>query len=171
MPLLEVKQITKEFPGVKALDGVTFDLAAGEIHALVGENGAGKSTLMKVLGGVVAPSAGTIRVDGHDHPALSVAEAIKSGIAFVHQELNLFDNLDAAANVFIGSEPLRGGPLKLIDRRELHRRVQPLLDKLGVDFAPDTPVADLSLAQRQLLGLHDGQGVAAGTDNRVETVG
>ena len=150
-PFLELNGISKSYPGVVALNDVSLSVGYGEIVGLIGENGAGKSTLMKVLGGVVAPSAGTIRVDGREHSALSVAEAIKSGIAFVHQELNLFDNLDVAANVFIGREPLHGGPLKLIDRKELHRKVQPLLDRLGVDFAPDTPVADLSLAQRQLL--------------------
>jgi ribose transport system ATP-binding protein len=150
-PFLELNGITKTYPGVTALDGVNLSVARGEIVGLIGENGAGKSTLMKVLGGVVEPSAGTIRVDGRDYAALSVSDAIKSGIAFVHQELNLFDNLDVAANVFMGREPLRGGPLRLIDRKELHRKVQPLLDKLGADFAPDTPVADLSLAQRQLL--------------------
>ncbi len=94
---------------------------------------------------------GTIRIDGTGYSELTVSDAIKSGIAFVHQELNLFDNLDVAANVLIGRELLYGGPLRLIDNKAMHRRVQPLLDKLGVDFAPDTPVADLSLAQRQLL--------------------
>ena len=151
VPFLELNGISKVYPGVVALDGVSLSVGRGEIVGLIGENGAGKSTLMKVLGGVVEPTTGTIRVDGRDYPALSVGDAIKSGIAFVHQELNLFDNLDVAANVFIGREPLKGGPLRLIDTKALHEKVQPLLDKLGVDFAPDTPVADLSLAQRQLL--------------------
>src|SRR5215813_1796902 len=150
-PFLELNGISKTYPGVTALNGVSLAVARGEIIGLIGENGAGKSTLMKVLGGVIEPSAGTIRIDGKEYPDFTVNDAINSGIAFVHQELNLFDNLDVAANVFIGREPLRGGPLRLIDRKELHRKVQPLLDKLGVDFAPDTPVADLSLAQRQLL--------------------
>jgi ribose transport system ATP-binding protein len=92
-----------------------------------------------------------IRIDGNERGALTVPEAIRAGIAFVHQELNLFDNLDAAANVFVGREPLHGGALRLIDRKRLRAAVQPLLDRLGVDFAPDTPVAELSLAQRQLL--------------------
>ncbi|HVY98510.1 MAG TPA: sugar ABC transporter ATP-binding protein [Dongiaceae bacterium] len=150
-PFLELNGISKTYPGVTALNDVSLSVARGEIIGLIGENGAGKSTLMKVLGGVIQPTAGTIRIDGKDYPEFSVNDAIESGIAFVHQELNLFDNLDVAANVFIGREPLYGGPLRLIDRRELHRKVQPLLDKLGVDFEPDTPVADLSLAQRQLL--------------------
>jgi ribose transport system ATP-binding protein len=150
-PLLELISISKTYPGVTALGNVSLRVDRGEVVGLIGENGAGKSTLMKVLGGVVAPSAGTIRLAGQDRPALTVADAIAAGIAFVHQELNLFDNLDAAANVFIGREPLKAGPLRLIDRVELHRRVEPLLRRLGVDFTPSTPVADLSLAQRQLL--------------------
>ena len=150
-PFLELNGISKTYPGVVALNDVSLAVGRGEIVGLIGENGAGKSTLMKVLGGVIAPTAGTIKVDGREHAALTVSDAINSGIAFVHQELNLFDNLDVAGNVFIGREPLYGGPLKLLDRKKLHAQVQPLLDKLGVDFAPDTPVADLSLAQRQLL--------------------
>src|SRR4051794_36235960 len=150
-PFLELKGISKTYPGVKALDGVSLSVAPGEIVGLIGENGAGKSTLMKVLGGVVEPTAGTIRVDGNECAALTVNDAIKSGIAFVHQELNLFDNLDVAGNVFIGREPVYGGPLKLIDRKRLHAKVRPLLERLAVDFEPDTPLAELSLAQRQLV--------------------
>jgi ribose transport system ATP-binding protein len=150
-PLLELSEITKTYPGVVALDRVSLSVRPGEVIGLIGENGAGKSTLMKVLGGVVEPTSGVIRIAGQERRSLSVADAIAAGIAFVHQELNLFDNLDVAANVFIGREPLRGGPLKLIDREALHRRVQPLLDRLGVEFGPDSPVSELSLAQRQLL--------------------
>ncbi len=148
---LELIDITKAFPGVIALDRVSLSVGRGEVVGLIGENGAGKSTLMKILGGVTEPSSGMIRIDGRERRSLSVGDAIAAGIAFVHQELNLFDNLDVAANVFIGREPLRGGPLKLIDRDRLHRQVQPLLDRLGVEFRPDTPVAELSLAQMQLL--------------------
>jgi len=150
-PFLELVDISKTYPGVTALDRVSFSIARGEVVGLIGENGAGKSTLMKVLGGVIAPSSGTIRIDGTEHRSLTVSQAISAGIAFVHQELNLFDNLDAAANVFIGREPLYAGPLKLINRKKLHAAVQPLLDRLAVDFKPDTPVAGLSIAQRQLL--------------------
>jgi ribose transport system ATP-binding protein len=150
-PFLELIGISKIYPGVVALDRVSFAVAPGEVIALVGENGAGKSTLMRVLGGVVEPSGGMIRVDGVERASLSVTDAIKAGIAFVHQELNLFDNLDVAANVFIGREPVYGGPLRLVDRKRLHAQVQPLLDRLEVDFAPDTPLIELSLAQRQLV--------------------
>jgi ribose transport system ATP-binding protein len=150
-PFLELVRITKTYPGVVALRDVSLSISEGEVVGLIGENGAGKSTLMKILGGVTAPTEGSIRVDGKERRALSVPEAIAAGIAFVHQELNLFDNLDVAANVFIGREPVFGGPLKLIDRKALHRQVEPLLARLGVDFGPETPVSELSLAQMQLL--------------------
>jgi ribose transport system ATP-binding protein len=106
---------------------------------------------MNVLGGVLAPDAGTLRVDGVARSALSVKDSLAAGIAFVHQELNLFDNLDVAANVFIGREPLRGGWMKLVDTPAMRRRVQPLLDRLGCDFGADAAVERLSLAQRQLV--------------------
>ena len=150
-PFLELVDISKSYPGVVALDHVDLSVTPGEVIALVGENGAGKSTLMRVLGGVVDPSGGLIRIDGVERQSLTVADAIKAGIAFVHQELNLFDNLDVAGNVYIGREPVHGGPLKLIDRRRLHAQVRPLLDRLGADFGPDAPLAELSLAQRQLV--------------------
>src|SRR5262245_37721959 len=150
-PFLELLDIGKTYPGVAALSGVSLSVAPGEVVGLVGENGAGKSTLMKILGGVVAPSVGTIRIDGAERADLTVKDATKAGIAFVHQELNLFDNLDVAANVFIGREPRFGGPFQLIDTGTLHEKVKPLLARLGADFGPATPVADLSLAQRQLV--------------------
>ena len=127
-PFLELSDISKIYPGVVALDHVSFAVSRGEVIGLIGENGAGKSTLMKVMGGVTEPSGGVIRIDGVERNVLTVGEAIRAGIAFVHQELNLFDNLDAAANVFIGREPLRFGPLRLIDRTKLHAAVKPLLD-------------------------------------------
>jgi ribose transport system ATP-binding protein len=150
-PFLELLNIGKQYPGVTALDGVSLSVAPGEVIGLVGENGAGKSTLMKVLGGVVAPSSGRIRIDGVERASMTVAGAIAAGIAFVHQELNLFDNLDAAANVFIGREPLHYGLLRLVDRRRLVAEAQPYFERLGVDFAAEAPVARLSIAQRQLV--------------------
>jgi ribose transport system ATP-binding protein len=151
MPFLELIEVQKTYPGVVALDGVTLSVSQGEVIGLIGENGAGKSTLMKVLGGILVPDAGVIRVDGVDRKSLTVQDAIAAGIAFVHQELNLFDNLDVAANVFIGREPLHWGPLRLVDRKRLNAQVMPLLERIGADFGPETPVADLSLAQRQLV--------------------
>jgi ribose transport system ATP-binding protein len=150
-PLLELVGISKNFPGVTALSNVSLRVDRGEVLGLIGENGAGKSTLMKVLGGVVAPSAGVIRIDGTERSSLTVADAIRAGIAFVHQELNLFDNLDVAANVFFGREPLKGALLRLVDEGAMRREVEGLLKRLGADFGPTTSVADLSLAQRQLV--------------------
>ncbi|UWU90841.1 sugar ABC transporter ATP-binding protein [Bradyrhizobium sp. CB1015] len=150
-PFLELVDISKSYPGVVALDHVGLQVSPGEVIALIGENGAGKSTLMRVLGGVVEPSGGIIRVDGAARSSLTVADAIKAGIAFVHQELNLFDNLDVAGNVFIGREPVHGGPLRLIDRKRMYADVAPLLERLGCDFPADAPLAELSLAQRQLV--------------------
>ena len=103
-PLLELVSVSKTYPGVQALDRVSLRVERGEVLALIGENGAGKSTLMKILGGVVEPSEGVIRIDGAEHASLTVAGAMAAGIAFVHQELNLFDNLDVAANVMIGRD-------------------------------------------------------------------
>ncbi len=150
-PLLQLQNISKIYPGVRALNDVSFHVDRGEVVGLIGENGAGKSTLMKVLGGVVAPSGGTIRLNGAEHGALSVQQSLGAGIAFVHQELNVFDNLDVAANVFLGREPRVGGFLNLIDHKALRARVAPLLERLGCDFRPNTPVSELSLAQCQML--------------------
>jgi ribose transport system ATP-binding protein len=148
-PFLSLAGIRKTYPGVVALSGFSMSVAPGEVIGLVGENGAGKSTLMKVLGGIVAPDQGSITIDGAAVPALTVADSIKAGIAFVHQELNLFDNLDVAANIFIGREPRRGG--WFIDQKKLHAMAAPLLKRVGANFTPATPVASLSLAQRQMV--------------------
>jgi ribose transport system ATP-binding protein len=160
-PFLELSDISKAYPGVMALVGVNFAIAHGEVVGLVGENGAGKSTLMKILGGVVTPDQGAIRISGTPHAALTVAEASRAGIAFVHQELNLFDNLDVAANVYIGREPVKGGPLRLVDERTMHEETQKLLKLLGADFTAATSVANLSLAQRQLVEIAKALSLAA----------
>ena len=150
-PFLRLTGITKTYPGVRALSDLSMEVRPGEVIGLVGENGAGKSTLMKILGGVVAPDSGTITIDGADHAAMTVSGSFAAGIAFVHQELNLFDNLDVAANVYIGREPRKYGFLQLIDRDKLRETVKPYLDKLGASFSPSAPVATLSLAQQQLV--------------------
>ena len=149
--LLELVGISKTFPGAVALDRVDFRVGHGEIIGLVGENGAGKSTLMRILGGVTAPSAGWIRFAGIERSALTVAQSQAAGIAFVHQELNLFDNLDVGANVLMGREPRFAGFLRLIDHRALRGRVRPILERLGADFGPDAAISSLSLAQMQLV--------------------
>src|ERR1700759_4565303 len=100
-PFLVLTDLRKAYPGVLALQGFSMRVSPGEVIGLVGENGAGKSTLMKILGGVISPDGGTISIDGVEQSSLTVGSSMRAGIAFVHQELNLFDNLDVAANVFI----------------------------------------------------------------------
>ena len=150
-PFLRLTGVRKTYPGVVALAGFEMSIAPGEVVGIVGENGAGKSTLMKILGGVTQPDSGSIEIDGETHAGLSVASSMRAGIAFVHQELNLFDNLDVAANVYIGREPRTGGILNLVDTAKMRADVAPLLKRLGASFAPSTPVANLSLAQQQLV--------------------
>ncbi len=153
-PLLEMRGISKSFPGVVALDQVDFHVGRGEIVALVGENGAGKSTLMKCLGGIVVPDAGQIRIEGQTVTIGSVGDSIRQGIGFIHQELNILDNLDVAANVFLGREPVRSGwikPFKLIDRRRLNEDAKGHLKRLGLDLDPETPLSRLSIAQQQMV--------------------
>ncbi len=150
-PFLILDRLRKSYPGVLALDQFSMSVAPGEVVGIIGENGAGKSTLMKILGGIIAPDDGTITLDGTARPALSVADSMDGGIAFVHQELNLFDNLDVAANVLIGREPRKGGWLNIVDRQKQRAMVAPLLKRIGATFAPDTPLLSLSLAQRQMV--------------------
>ena len=149
-PLLEMAGICKRFPGVVALDGVTLKIGRGEVVALVGENGAGKSTLMKILGGVYQPDAGEIRLDGQPVKIQNVTDAMKFGVAFIHQELNVLNNLDVAANVFLGREPLHT-PFRLINRKKIHADAVPLLKRLGLDVSTHTRLDKLSIAQQQLV--------------------
>jgi ribose transport system ATP-binding protein len=150
-PILQLTGICKRFPGVVALSDVNLDVARGEIVALIGENGAGKSTLMKILGGLHQPDEGTIRIDERPVTIRSVADSVALGVGFVHQELNNLENLEVAANIFLGREPLWGGPLKLIDRRKIIEDSRPYLQRLGLQIDPATPLRDLSIAQQQLV--------------------
>lgn len=146
-----MRGITKRFPGVIALENVDLTVHPGEVLALIGENGAGKSTLMKILGGVHSPDEGSIHVGGQPVVIRYVADAMALGIAFIHQELTVLDNLDVAGNVFLGREPTRGGPLKLIDRGKMEAETDTLLRRLGLNVSAGTPVARLSLAERQMV--------------------
>jgi ribose transport system ATP-binding protein len=151
VPLLELNNISKRFPGVVALDGVSFSIIPGEVVALIGENGAGKSTLMKILGGVHQASAGEILIDGKPTTIRGVTDAIRLGIGFIHQELNVLDNLDVASNVYLGREPLWGGPLRLVDRVKMRRDSQQYLSRLGLNISPTEPLRNLSIAQQQMV--------------------
>jgi ribose transport system ATP-binding protein len=148
---LEVRGVTKRFPGVLALDSVSLQISQGEVLGLIGENGAGKSTLMKILGGIHQPDAGTILIDGKTVAIADVAHSNALGLGFIHQELNVLGNLDVAANIFLGREPLWGGPLKLIDRKKLRRDAEPFMAKLGLNIPPTAAMRSLSLAQQQMV--------------------
>ena len=149
VPFLEMRGISKRFPGVLALDSVSLQVGRGEVVALVGENGAGKSTLMRILDGVHQPDTGEIRIDGRPVQIRNVQDAIRLGIAFIHQELNTLDNLDVAANVFLGREPVNA--LGLINAKKIHENTEPYLKRLGLQVSTRTPLSELSLAQQQMV--------------------
>ena len=132
-PLLELVGIEKGFFGVPVLKGVSLSLGGGRVLGLVGENGAGKSTLLNVLGGVLAPERGSMRLAGEPYAPASPSEATASGVAFVHQELNLFPNLSVAENVFLHALPRRG---PLVDRARLESRTRDLLGSWGSTSGP-----------------------------------
>ena len=146
--LLEVVGICKRFPGVCALDKVSLSLGPGEVLAVIGENGAGKSTLMKLLAGIQQPDEGEIRLAGQAVEINSVRDAARLGIALIHQELNLADNLDVGANLFLGREPNRAG---WINRRQIDALSEQLLTQVGLAVSPRTKVSSLSVGQQQLV--------------------
>jgi len=150
-PILKMEQISKRFPGVIALDAVDLEVHTGEVVALAGENGAGKSTLMKILGGVYQPDGGQITINGQAVTINSVSDAGFNGIGFVHQELNVLDNLSVGENVYLGREPVWGGFLRLVDRRKLHADTDVYLKRLGLDISSRISLSELSIAQQQMV--------------------
>jgi ribose transport system ATP-binding protein len=149
-PLLEARQVRKQFPGVLALDGVSMRVSAGEALAIVGENGAGKSTLMKVLAGIHRPDAGELWMHGQRFTPRGVADAMAHGIVLIHQELNLAENLSIAANLFLGREASRFG-VGWLDRASEREATRTLLASVGLDASPDRLVETLSPGQKQLV--------------------
>jgi rhamnose transport system ATP-binding protein len=148
-PRAELRGISKRFAATQALEDVSLDVLAGEVHALVGENGAGKSTLVKILAGVYQPDAGSIWLDGEITEITGPAHSRALGIAVVHQEPRLFPDLTVAENVFIGHAP--AGRLGTIDRSQTRRSAQALFDQLDVQFDVGAPVRGLSMADQQLI--------------------
>jgi inositol transport system ATP-binding protein len=148
-PLLEVREIRKEFPGVLALDDVSLRLGAGTVHAVMGENGAGKSTLMRVIAGIEPPDRGTLRLHGREVRLQSPLDALRHGIAMIHQELNLMGSMTVAENIWIRREPTTR--IGLVDHGALRRRTAELFQELAISLDPEAEVGDLPVAARQLV--------------------
>lgn len=146
--LLEMRKITKTFPGVKALDEVDFSLERGTVHALMGENGAGKSTLMKCLFGIYTPDSGEIYIDDQKVSYKDPKDALDSGVAMVHQELNQVSMRSVAENIMLGRFPSKYG---IIDHKKMNQETQDLFDSLGLNFDPKKIIGKYSVAERQLI--------------------
>ena len=147
--LLEMRGITKEFPGVKALDGVNLTVRAGTVHALMGENGAGKSTLMKCLFGIYAKDSGTITLDGKEVSFKSSKEALENGVAMVHQELNQALTRSVTDNLWLGRYPKVGGIM--VSEGIMRRRTQEIFEELDVHVDPRAIMSTLPVSQRQMV--------------------
>jgi ribose transport system ATP-binding protein len=147
-PILEVRHLSRRFPGVQALDDVNFDVLRGEVHALAGENGAGKSTLINILAGVLQPSAGQILLDGTPVAFSDPLSSQRCGISVIFQEFSLLPHLSVAENVFVTREP-RLGPI--IDWERMSRNTKQILHTLNLDVDPRTVVGKLSVGQQQLV--------------------
>jgi ribose transport system ATP-binding protein len=147
--ILEVKNVSKSFPGVKALDSVSFDLRKGEVHALVGENGAGKSTLMKILSGVYQPDEGVIRYKGKTVTFADVTQARDAGIGIIYQELNLIPHLSVAANIFIGREPLT--QFGTLDEKKMNADAVAILGRLNIRLDPTIKLNKLPVSKQQMV--------------------
>jgi ribose transport system ATP-binding protein len=147
-PVLQMRGISKQYPGVRALSDADLEVRAGEVHVLAGENGAGKSTLMKILSGAVRPDAGEIRIDGTPVEITDPLTARRLGISIIYQELSLVPHLSVAENIFLGKAPSRWGVLDWGRMRHDARRV---LEGLGLSIDPDAPVRSLRLAQQQMV--------------------
>ena len=148
MAVLQFDNISKHFPGVKALNGVSFEAHAGQVMGLLGENGAGKSTLLKILGGQYRPDGGRLLLEGQERHFTSAGDAIAAGVAIIHQELQYVAELTVAENVLLGRLPTRFG---LVDHKAARRLVAEQLAAIGVDLDPAARLSELSIAQRQMV--------------------
>ncbi len=147
--LLEMRNITKEFPGVKALDDVHLLIRPGTVHSLMGENGAGKSTLMKCLFGIYLKDAGSILLDGQEVDFRSPRQALDSGVAMVHQELNQVHTRSVMENIWLGRFPQ--SKLGVVDHKEMYRRTKEIFDDLSINIDPKAIIRTLSVSQRQMV--------------------
>ena len=149
-PLVTLKNVTKEFPGVLALDKINLNLYPGKVMALVGENGAGKSTVVKILTGLYQPDGGEFHMNGELQTFSSPHDARAAGISAIHQETVMFDNLSVCENIFMGHQLKKPGSF-LLDWKTMRVKTQELLDKLEVEFTPETPLKYLSVAQKHMV--------------------
>lgn len=149
--ILELKNITKKFPGVLALDDLSFDLRAGEVHVLLGENGAGKSTLIKTITGAHKPNKGTISVHGQQIEIENPVHAQELGISAVYQEFNLIPHLTVGENVFLGKEPISNKLFNTIDYKQINNRTRAVLDMVGAGFGVNERISDLGVASQQMV--------------------
>lgn len=148
--MLEMKGITKEFPGVKALDGVTLQVRPGTVHALMGENGAGKSTLMKCLFGIYKPDSGEIYLNGQKAEINNSSDALKLGVSMIHQELHPVPFRNVMENIWLGRFPMKGwGPFQFVDHKKMYQDTEELFKQLDIDLEPDTIVGKLSVSKIQ----------------------
>jgi inositol transport system ATP-binding protein len=147
--VLEVVDVRKEFPGVVALDNVQLKIRPGSVHALMGENGAGKSTLMKIIAGIYQPDRGEVRLHGEPIKMETPLAAQEAGIAMIHQELLLMNQMTVAENIWIRREPKNG--FGLVDHGEMKRMTQELFDRLNIKLDPDSEISELSVANRQMV--------------------
>ena len=148
--VLSLKHITKDYPGVKALDDVSISFEKGEVHALVGENGAGKSTFIKTISGAITPTSGTITFEGKEYSSLTPHEAIELGIAVVYQELIQFEAMSVADNIFMGIDSESS---MVINKAERNAKAREVLAQFDSDIDPAALVRDLSIANRQIIEL------------------
>lgn len=148
--LVEMKGVTKKFPGVVALKDISFDIKAGEVHVLLGENGAGKSTLMKILSGAYQPTEGTIVVNGKEFSSLTPKDSYDNGISIIYQELSVIEELSIQENLFVGRLPTtKFAGMNLIDYRHMKKTAEELLKKVGLKRDPQTAVESISISEKQ----------------------
>ena len=149
-PFLQVKNISKEFAGVKALTDISIDFNKGEVHALLGENGAGKSTLIKIISGVYAPTSGSVLLDGKACRFHNPRQALDRGIVVIHQELSIANDLTVAENIYLGCEPrIQNG--FFLDRKKMEADAQAILDFMEVDIRSTAVARHLTAAQQQMV--------------------
>ena len=151
MTMFGAENLRKSFFDVEVVKGVSFDLGKGQVLGLIGENGSGKSTCMNMVAGLLTPDSGAMTLDGKIYAPTSPHDASAAGIAFIHQELNLFENLSVAENLAIGAFPLRLRRPPLIDRRRMRDHAAELLQKVELSVRPDTPLNRLAPGERQLV--------------------